>query len=233
MTAADRNNRVALQLAELIREYQERPPRDLSAALRELTDSAARFVPGAQSAGITVATPDGKIETVSSTHPTAELMDDLQRRYQEGPCLAAAWDSNVMRIDDMSAETRWPQFCDGALRESDVRSVLAYQLFAERSRRGALNFYADRADAFDDASAEMSLVVATHTALAWNALDQTRQFRSALASRDVIGQAKGIVMERYRIDAVSAFDLLKRLSQESNSPVADVAEQIVRTSASD
>ena len=70
------------------------------------------------------------------------------------------------------------------------------------------------------------LIFATHTALAWNMLRRDEQFRSALASRDVIGQAKGMLMERFGIDAVRAFDLLKRLSQDSNTPLHEVAERL-------
>ena len=70
------------------------------------------------------------------------------------------------------------------------------------------------------------MIFATHTALAWNMLRRDEQFRSALASRDVIGQAKGMLMERFGIDAVRAFDLLKRLSQDSNTPLHEVAERL-------
>lgn len=94
---------------------------------------------------------------------------------------------------------------------------------------GALNFYAEQSGAFDAESVEAGLVVATHTALAWNLLRRDEQFRSALASRDIIGQAKGMLMERYRIDAVQAFEVLKRLSQNSNTPLADLAHEIVNS----
>ena len=95
---------------------------------------------------------------------------------------------------------------------------------------GALNFYSDRVDAFDEESLEVGLILATHTAVAWNLLLRDDQFRSALTSRDVIGQSKGMLMERYSIDAVAAFGLLRRLSQETNTPLISVAEQVIQTS---
>ncbi len=92
---------------------------------------------------------------------------------------------------------------------------------------GALNFYAERPHAFDQESVELGLVFATHISLAWAVVRRQEQFRSALASRDLIGQAKGMIMERYRVDAVHAFELLKRLSQISNSKVVDVAQALI------
>jgi AmiR/NasT family two-component response regulator len=92
-----------------------------------------------------------------------------------------------------------------------------------------LNFYADQPYAFDDDAAEMGLILATHAAVGWNMVRRDEQFRSALASRDIIGQAKGMIMERFKIDAVQAFELLKRLSQSSNTPLAVVARQLVES----
>ena len=85
------------------------------------------------------------------------------------------------------------------------------------------------AGAFDDDSVELGLVYAAHTSVAWNSMRREQQFRSALASRDVIGQAKGMLMERFNIDAVAAFQLLRRLSQESNTRLVDIAERLVAT----
>jgi AmiR/NasT family two-component response regulator len=91
----------------------------------------------------------------------------------------------------------------------------------------ALNFYAEQPRAFDHGAIEIGLIFAAHTAIAWNMLKRDDQFRSALESRDIIGQAKGMLMERFHIDAVHAFELLKRLSQESNLQLVEVARQLV------
>jgi AmiR/NasT family two-component response regulator len=77
------------------------------------------------------------------------------------------------------------------------------------------------------------LIFAAHTTLAWNAMRRQEQFQSALASRDVIGQATGMLMERFDIDAVAAFELLRRLSQESNTKFVTVAGRIVRAERPD
>jgi hypothetical protein len=197
--------------------------------MRELTQTAAGALPGATCAGITVSVRGGEVRTLSATHPDAEKLDDIQHRNGEGPCLQAAWEQHTMHVQDVALEQRWPAFCRDALSNTGIRSVLSFQLFKNRDSMGALNFYSDRAEAFDDASVELGLILATNIAVAWNLLERDEQFRSALASRDVIGQAKGILMERFAIDATAAFELLRRLSQDSNTPLGSIAQQLIES----
>jgi hypothetical protein len=224
-----RREAIALQFAELLRDLERRQPGDSDAAMRELTERAALALPGAASAGITMALRSGDVQTVSATHPDAEKVDDIQRRNGEGPCLEAAWQQHTMRVDDLTLEHRWPRFARDTLSDTAVRSILSFQLFKDRDRMGALNFYGDHAGAFDDDSVEVGLILATNVAVAWNLLARDEQFRSALATRDVIGQAKGILMERFGVDAAAAFELLRRLSQESNTPLATIARRLTQS----
>jgi transcriptional regulator with GAF, ATPase, and Fis domain len=224
---ASRRRGVIREVAELVQTLQQQDT-DLDTVLGELTQSAVSCMPGAQYAGITVACRNGKVRTASATGRYPVLLDEIQEQHQQGPCLSAAWEQHVIRIDDMQLETRWPAYCRDA-RETPIRSVMSFQLFADHNEMGALNFYAEQPHAFDDEAAEFGLMLATHTALAWNMVRRDEQFRSALASRDIIGQAKGMIMERFRIDAVQAFELLKRLSQSSNTPLAVVARQLVES----
>lgn len=121
----------------------------------------------------------------------------------------------MIKIDDAAAgDDRWPEFCRDAVSETPIRSSLSFQLYADNHTMGALNFYAEQRHSFDDDAIELGLMAATHVAVAWNMVRRDLQFRSALESRD-IGQAKGMIMERFKIDAVQAFELLKRLSQNS------------------
>lgn len=220
---------MASQISELIRGIQEQPVADVDTVLGELTENGVKYVPGARYAGITIAVRDGKVRTAAATGEYPKVLDEIQQRRAEGPCLSAAWEQHVIRINDMENESRWPAYCRDAVEETPIRSVIAFQLYADKQTMGALNFYAEQSGAFDAESVEAGLVVATHTALAWNLLRRDEQFRSALASRDIIGQAKGMLMERYRIDAVQAFEVLKRLSQNSNTPLADLAHEIVNS----
>jgi GAF domain-containing protein len=216
------------EVAELALTLERQESTDVDTVLSELTHSAATAMPGAQHAGITIASRNGKVRTAAATDRYPVLLDEIQQRHEQGPCLSAAWEHHVIRIDDLQLENRWPAYCREA-RETPIRSIISFQLFADHHQMGALNFYADQPYAFDDDAAEMGLILATHAAVGWNMVRRDEQFRSALASRDIIGQAKGMIMERFKIDAVQAFELLKRLSQSSNTPLAVVARQLVES----
>lgn len=226
--AAKRRDGLLLKVAELAQSLQQHSA-DVDSVLAELTQSAARSIPGAQYAGITIATREGKVRTASATGPYPALLDEIQQRHEVGPCLSAAWEHHMIRINDLAREQRWQSYCRDAVKETPIRSIMCFQLFADHRTKGALNFYAEQPDAFDDEAAEDGLITATHMALVWNLLRRDEEFHSALASRDIIGQAKGMIMERFNVDAVQAFELLKRLSQSSNNPVAAIARQIVES----
>ncbi|HZC10887.1 MAG TPA: GAF and ANTAR domain-containing protein [Mycobacterium sp.] len=224
---ANRPSGLIREVAELVQNLQQRDT-DLDTVLGELTQSAISAMPGAQYAGITIASRTGKVRTASATDRYPALLDEIQQRRGQGPCLSAAWEHHVIQIDDMQLENRWPAYCRDA-RETPIRSIISFQLFADHNTMGALNFYAEKPNAFDADAAEMGLILATHTAVAWTMVRRDEQFRSALASRDIIGQAKGMIMERFKVDAIQAFELLKRLSQSSNRPLAGVARQLVES----
>jgi len=217
---------LAAQLATLVTDVYRGEPQ-LATGLDELIESAAVHVVGAQYVGITMADRNNGISTVAASHTYPVLLDKIQQRHQEGPCVSAAWQHGTVRIDDLELDDRWPRYRRDAIDQTPIRSVLAFELFNHEQVTGALNFYADRPHAFTDESVELGLIFATHISLAWAALRRQEQFRSALASRDVIGQAKGMIMERYRVDAVQAFELLKQLSQRSNSRLSAVAQGLV------
>jgi GAF domain-containing protein len=200
---------------------------DFEAALLELNQISVPSVPGAEDAGVTFIEQDGKLRTMAPTGELLRELDEIQRETQEGPCLSAAWNQHTIHIADLRTENRWPRYRDTALERTPVRSVLCFRLFGEGRPLAALNFTARRPGAFTDDSIEMGLIFASHLTLAWNTINREQHFQSALASRDIIGQAKGMLMERFDIDAVAAFDLLARLSQQTNSKLSAVAEQLV------
>jgi transcriptional regulator with GAF, ATPase, and Fis domain len=230
IVASDKRTGVIREVAELVQALQEQQEQnaDADTVLGELTQASVGAMPGAAHAGITLASRNGKVHTAAATSRYPALLDEIQQRHEEGPCLSAAWEHHVIRIDDMAHEKRWPAYCREA-KETPIRSAVSYQLFADRNNMGALNFYAEAPHAFDEDAVEMGLILATHTALAWNMVQRDEQFRSALASRDIIGQAKGMIMERFKIDAVQAFELLKRLSQSSNTALATVSRQLAES----
>lgn len=220
------NNAVVSQLAELVSTL-ERDETEIRAGLRELIDSGVRHVAGSQYAGITLAERSRAVTNIVATHGYPMVLDAIQNKYGEGPCLAAAWRHHIMHIDDLNVDDRWPHYREHALEQTPIRSVLSFELFVDGSGMAALNFYANNAHAFNDEAMELGGVFATHVALAWSMMRRQDQFRSALASRDIIGQAKGVVMERFNLDAVEAFELLTRLSQQSNTRLTDIAARLI------
>jgi hypothetical protein len=202
-----------LRATRLVSELHQRGSFDIPSLLREVIEGAAESVPGAQYAGVTVTQRRRLCETAAAT--------------QQGPALTAGALQESVRIDDLVADDRWPIYRQEALKRAPIRSILSVGMFREGSTAATLNFYAEPANAFDDGSADLGLIFATHTALVWNMMRRDQQFRAALVSRDVIGQAKGRMMERFNIDADQAFAMLKLMSQESNTPIAQVAQRLL------
>ena len=126
----------------------------------------------------------------------------------------------------MATESRWLRFAAAAI-QAGVGAMLCFQLFVEGNNLGALNLYGATAGAFTEESETVGLIFATHDAVALAGAQQEHQLSTALASRDIIGQAKGIVMERFHIDADHAFALITRLSQEQNIKLHTIATQLI------
>lgn len=214
------------QLTELMTSL-DRQGTETTAGLRELIESGVRHVPGCQYAGITLAERGNTVTSVVATHRYAAVLDTIQDRRQEGPCLGAAWGYHMVYVDDLNVDQRWPRYQRDALEETPIRSIVSYELFEDDKSMAALNFYADHPHAFGHESLEIGGIFATHVALAWSMMRRQDQFRSALASRDTIGQAKGVIMERFNLDAIEAFELLTRLSQQSNTKLIEIAKALI------
>jgi AmiR/NasT family two-component response regulator len=219
--------RIHRRIAQHVHDLRNRPNMDVDAVVTDLVETAASSIPGAQYAGITVVHKRTHVRTQAATHRYPVVLDDIQGRHLQGPCVSAQWEHHTVRIPDLTTEIRWPKYCRDALQATPVRSIMSFELFTGGEMLGALNVYADQSNAFTGETEEVGLVLATHAALTWDAIRKEHQFASALASRDMIGQAKGMIMERYRINAVQAFEILKRLSQDSNTPLAQIAQRVV------
>lgn len=221
-----------LRVAELVQGLHHRTDGDADSVIAELAEHAAVEIPGAQYAGITLTRNSKSIETPAATSEWPVLLDKIQQRYLEGPCLTAAWEERTIHVTDLERDDRFPNYRRDALAETPVRSVMAFQLFIADETLGALNVYAEQPNAFGPESRTLGLIFAAHSSVAWNSARRDEQFRRALASRDIIGQAKGMVMERYGVTAVQAFDLLRKLSQDSNVPLFQVATDLVANAQS-
>ncbi|WP_445169928.1 GAF and ANTAR domain-containing protein [Mycolicibacterium sp. Dal123E01] len=196
-------------------------------AMSELVQHAVEELPGVEYANVTVTSDEFDVDTASATNPWAVRIDDIQRRHREGPCLSTAWHYRIVQVDDLVHEKRWPRFRAEALESTPVRSIMAFQLFLTGKSMGALNVFAERPNAFDNRTRQLGTLFAAHSALLWEAAQRETQFQEALASRDIIGQAKGLIMERYSKDSDQAFEMLRQLSHDTNVPLAEVAAKVV------
>ena len=227
VTAIDDAHETHRRIAGIVRDLHARPETDAETVIAELAEHAAVEVPGAQYAGVTVTRDHRHIDTPAATHPYPILLDKIQQRHREGPCLESAWEEKTIHAPDLQTDKRWPRYRRDALAETPIRSIMAFQLFIADHTMGALNVYAEHPLVFDEQSKAIGLIFAAHTSVAWNVARRDEQFRRALASRDLIGQAKGMIMARYGVDAVQAFEMLRKLSQDSNTPVTKIAEDLV------
>jgi GAF domain-containing protein len=216
-----------LRIAELVQKLYSRSDTDSDTVIAELAEHAAVDIPGAEYAGVTVTRNAKQIDTPAATHKWPILLDEIQQLHREGPCLTAAWEEKTIHVADLEADDRFPLYRRNVLEQTPIRSVMAFQMFIAGETMGALNVYAEQPQAFGQESRAIGLIFAAHSSVAWNSARRDEQFKRALASRDTIGQAKGMIMERYGVDAVQAFELLRKLSQDSNVRLVQVAMELV------
>jgi GAF domain-containing protein len=213
-------------MAELARDLAV--PLSVDDVLTGVTRTVLEVIPGADAAGFLLFTKAGKYETAAATSDVMFELDRLQVKYGEGPCVEAAIDELIVRTDDFQREQRWPHYSAEVL-TLGLRSALSFKLYTSRRNAGALNIFAHEPNAFGPDDEAVGSVLAAHAAAAIMASRQGEQLQSALSSRDLIGQAKGVIMERFNVDAVRAFEMLRELSQSANVKLVDIATQVIET----
>ena len=201
---------------------------DVEATLREIARAAIGTVPGADECGITYVIGRAKVEPRAWTSALPREVDRLQEQLHEGPCLDAVWENRVVRVDDVGSDERWPQFAREAPKLG-VGSMVCFQLFVEGDNLGAMNLYGREPGAFDDESREVGLMFSGHAAVALAGAEHEENLRGGMAHRDVIGQAKGILMERHRLTADQAFAVLIRTSSLTNRKLRSIADELATT----
>jgi len=176
-------------------------------------------------AGVMLVT-HGRIECAAVTSPTVREADLLQVKSNEGPCLSAIHDHRNFRIDRTDDDPRWPRWGPQAARIG-VHSVLSVRMGMETQPVGSLNLYAARFAAFGSDDDDIATILAHNAAIAYLNTRTTRALRRAVDTRTTIGQAEGMLMERFTIDADTAFSVLRRYSQAHNAPLREVARGLV------
>lgn len=201
---------------------------DESAALHRIVAVACQEIAGADCAGITSLESTG-LETLIATDPRVVLADQEQSRTGEGPCVSPGTAEPLTIIcDDLADDDRWPRFGRAAA-DLGLCSAIFFKLVRGRTTIGSLNVYSARHGAFTDDARHSGSLLAAHAAIVLAASRQQANLHLALQTRDVIGQAKGILMERHRYNEHQAFDALIASSQQTKRKLRDVAEHLRTT----
>jgi GAF domain-containing protein len=217
---------LARRMAELARAAAA--PRNVNDVLFDVTATARELIPGTDTAGVLLVGKGGKFESLAGTDDLPHQLDELQMTLNEGPCVEAALDELIVRTDDFRSEERWPKYSAAAV-EMGVLSGLSFKLYTADRTAGALNLFAFKPHAFDGQDETTGVVLAAHAAAAILASRHGEQLESAVSTRDRIGQAKGIIMERYGVDDVRAFTMMRRLADQADIPLIDLAERVIET----
>jgi GAF domain-containing protein len=197
-----------------------------------VTALAAEAIPGAAGAGVTLVDDRGK-RSMAASDTLVLRADALQYRLDDGPCLTSWQDQVSVRVDDVLKETRWPAWCAEAV-EVGVRSMLSVPLVAAGACLGAIKVYAAVPSAFDDRAerllqlfARQAAVLLVNTQTLADARRTNLRLTDALEHRDVVGQAKGILLAQGAADDAAAFAILLAASQHANTKLHTVARQLV------
>jgi transcriptional regulator with GAF, ATPase, and Fis domain len=213
-------------LGDLARQLAAEPSQD--AIWERVVRAAVSRVAGAEHASITLLA--GKsMFTAGATDDLARTVDLHQYATGEGPCLTSMVEQRtVIQVEDLRTDLRWAGF-RAAVNDLSVRAVLSVQLYTDRETIGALNLYAGQPNAFTGTSIHTATALAAQAAVAASTAERDARMHRALASREVIGQAEGILMERHKITAEQALAMLAMTSQHSNRKLRDVAADLVET----
>ncbi len=217
---------LATALARMARELLTQET--VGQTLDSIAAHAVELVDGCEFAGI-LAVENGRLRTVAATHTIAEESDRIQVELGEGPCLDSALRTErVYRIDDLATDERWPRYGPKA-GELGIGSAMGFLLYTRDHNLGALNLYGGRPHAFGERCEHVGWLLASHAAVAFASARSDAQLQQAIASRQEIGEALGIVMERLKITEQEAFDLLRRQSQQRNVKLRELARSLTET----
>lgn len=196
------------------------------ARLQRGVDAAVELVDGCDHAGVTMATRD-RVWSAAVTDQVVAGGDALQYELREGPCLDTVRFQHTVVSHDLSGDRRWPVWAPQMVTRFGVKAMLSLLLFTNQDTIGALNLYADETDPWSVEAISVAHVLADQLAVAIADAREIDNRGKAMSSRTAIGQAQGILMERFGIDAEQAFTYLRRVSQDSNRKLVDVARDLV------
>jgi GAF domain-containing protein len=206
---------------------------NLTESLQRLAAAGCELLSNCAAASITIIA-GGRAITMASTDDVAAGLDQSQYDAGDGPCLTAARDEVVVRIDDLAHDLRWPPYRQAGLRHGVASSLSVPLLIPDDEMFGALNVYGESVSGFSPEDERIARGFAMHAAVVtsnviayWEALGLSRNLSAAMEHRGVIEQAKGILMAVHSVTPDDAFGLLRQRSQAENRKLRDVAVDVV------
>lgn len=215
------------RLAEAARAMQQRS--GVQEVLQAVVTQAVHVVAGCESASVAMSGRDKTIETVATSSSLAARADALQYQCGEGPVVDTIRRHETTQVDDLVTDRRWSSWRPRAHRGLALRSELSVTFCAEDNKTGSVNLYSRRPAAFSAADRAVAVAFSAVAGLAIAAAERCSNLCLAMENRTVIGQAQGLLMERYDVGADQAFETLRRVSQQSNTKLYDVGDEFVRT----
>lgn len=217
----------AVALAEMARDLLAQD--SVQGTLDRIVDHATVLINGCDDAGI-LTVRRGEVRALAATSDVVRRADRIQQDLREGPCFDAVADrQQVYTIEDLNQpHERWSRFAP-ELRKLGMGSVMGFLLFTEDDELGALNLYSRHPHAFGEAARTAGWILSSHAAVAFSAARTHQQLGDALETRHEIGEAMGILMERYGLPEDAAFHVLKKASQDRNVKLREVARQVCET----
>ena len=215
-----------LEFAELARHVHA--SEDFPGSLAQITSTAEQAIGGCEAASISLLTRDGPV-TFGATDALAEEGDQIQYEEGEGPCVDAAMEEQWIYTPDLAVDPRWPRSAARLSLHLGVHSMFSSRLTldtAPNDTLGGMNMYATRPDAFSEQDQMLALLLSSLGAVVVDASRQQEHLRQAIQSRQVIGEAIGILRAQSNLTSQQAFLMLSRASQRENVKVRDLAQQI-------
>lgn len=170
------------------------------------------------------------LDSPAASDDVGPAVDAIQFEVHEGPCVEAITEHHTVVTDDLITETRWPQFSRRAVEATGVRSMMAFRLFVAGDTLGSLNLYSKQPRAFTDESWAVGTIFAAHASVALRAArtkEDLARLREVVETRELIGQAKGILMGRRGISSEAAMELLCRGAERLKLELREVARRVV------
>lgn len=219
----------ATALARKLAETSHALPHNATAGrtVQAVADLAPATVPGVEEAAVVLVHRDGRVEVPATTTSLAESGRALEL-LERGPGVDAALEQRLVQLEDTSGDERWPEFADQA-DALDLRSALACPLPLDKAPYAGLVLLARKPKALDETAVCIAELYAQHAGIALTHARSTDSLRAAIRSRQLIGEATGILMERHRVDSRAGFESLVQASQKLNVKLHAVAERVIHT----